>query len=198
MHGCSAELAALLDLAAAERVILIGDLFTKGPDALGVWALIQAHRCEAVLGNPDARVLSRLGSPHALDLPAACTTWLAARPLWREGETADGRRWVAIHAGVHPTRGLAGTSRQRALVMRRFPDDTDPGNPFWWEGWQGPPLVIYGHDAMRGLVDRRPHSLGLDTGCVYGGRLTGYLLEEDRLLSVPAARVYRPVGPPPG
>ena len=76
--------------------------------------------------------------------------------------------------------------------MRRFPMD-EPEADFWWRQYEGPPLVLYGHDAVRGLQDHRPHSLGLDTGCVYGGQLTGYLLEADRILSVPALAAYRPV-----
>ena len=51
--------------------------------------------------------------------------------------------------------------------------------------------MIYGHDAVRGLQDHRPRTLGLDTGCVYGGVLTGYLLEDDRIVSVPAMSRYR-------
>ena len=64
---------------------------------------------------------------------------------------------------------------------------------FWWRQYTGDDLVIYGHDALRGLQDYRPRTLGLDTGCVYGGRLTGYLLESDQLLAVDARAVYRPV-----
>ena len=52
---------------------------------------------------------------------------------------------------------------------------------------------MYGHDAARGLQDHRPHTLGLDTGCVYGGALTGYLVEADRLVRVAAQETYRPV-----
>ena len=32
----------------------------------------------------------------------------------------------------------------------------------------------------------------LDTGCVYGRELTGWLVEEDRLVSVPARQVHWP------
>ncbi|MCB9777452.1 MAG: metallophosphoesterase [Alphaproteobacteria bacterium] len=193
VHGCSVELAELLHRADAARVVLLGDLFTKGPDPMGVWALIQAHRCEAVLGNHDAAVLSRVGTAQALDLPDDCIAWLRARPLFIEGEGPKGP-WLAVHAGVHPKKGRSATRRAQALNLRRWPDDRDPDNAFWWERHKGPPLVIYGHDAMRGLVDRRPHSLGLDTGCVYGGRLTAFLLEQDRLLQATARRVYKPVG----
>jgi len=40
-----------------------------------------------------------------------------------------------------------------------------------------------------GLV-RRPHLRGLDTGCVWGHRLTAWIAEEDRLVAVPATRAY--------
>ena len=54
--------------------------------------------------------------------------------------------------------------------------------------------MIFGHDAQRGSIrverDGKPLIIGLDTGCVYGGALTGYLVEEDRLLQVPAKRAY--------
>ncbi|NOY25467.1 MAG: metallophosphatase [Oligoflexia bacterium] len=193
VHGCAAELGELLAQAQADRVVLLGDLFAKGPDPRGVWSLIESHGCQAVMGNHDQRVLDRAGTAHGLSLPPSCLDWLAALPMSIQGVSHSGLQWLAIHAGVHPESGLAGTSRERALAMRRFPDDRDLDNPFWWELWSGPPLVLYGHDAVRGLVDRRPHSLGLDTGCVYGGRLTGYLLEEHHLLSVHAHGVWRRV-----
>jgi hypothetical protein len=53
---------------------------------------------------------------------------------------------------------------------------------------------VFGHDAQGGLVrvmrDGTPWIMGLDTGCVYGGVLTGWWVEQDRLLQVPARRVY--------
>lgn len=198
VHGCASELTALLDRARPDRLVLVGDLFTKGPDAPGVWALIQARGAEAVLGNHDDLLLRRPDKAAALGLDEEALAWLRRLPLSLAGEGPRGP-WLVIHAGVHPERGLAGTSRDQALVMRRFPDDSTADHPYWWQAWRGPPLVIYGHDAVRGLQDHRPHSLGLDTGCVYGGALTGLVIETGELLSVPAQRVWRPVeGPPPG
>lgn len=49
----------------------------------------------------------------------------------------------------------------------------------------GPSLVVHGHWASRGHY-RGAHTLGLDSGCVYGGRLTAWCQDEDRIVSVPA------------
>ncbi len=47
---------------------------------------------------------------------------------------------------------------------------------------------------MRREVDGRPVAIGLDSGCVYGGELSGWLVEEDALVIEPAREVYKPVG----
>lgn len=183
VHGCADELGELLQTAQASRVVLVGDLFTKGPDPQGVWDLIDAHACEAVLGNHDVYVLENW------ELASSQRAWLEALPLFLE----EGSR-VVVHAGLHPHRGVAGTSREMALTMRRFPE---PDGPHWHTLWQGPTCVIFGHDAVVGCVDKRvdgrPVAIGLDSGCVYGGALTGWLAEEDRFLSVPAKRAYRSI-----
>lgn len=188
VHGCSSELAELIDSANPTRIILLGDLFTKGPDPAGVWDIITQTGAVSVLGNHDAFVLKRwrrrgqrLAPPDAID-------WLATLPL-----TLAGPGWLAVHAGLPPSGDLHALTPHIATMIRRWPDDSDPSLPFWWEAYTGPGLVIYGHDARRQLVDRRPLTLGLDTGCVYGKSLTGYLLEADRLLSVPARAAYCPV-----
>ncbi len=41
VHGCADELDKLLRKARPTRVVLLGDLFTKGPDPRGVWSLIR-------------------------------------------------------------------------------------------------------------------------------------------------------------
>lgn len=189
VHGCADELSALLSAASPSRVILLGDVFTKGPDPVGVWELVDAWAASGVLGNHDAAMLSR-SEQRRLRLPGGAWSWLEALPLMRTGRAPDGRGWRAVHAGLHPLAGARGTTRSMALNLRRFPNDRDPAHPFWWHGYRRKRLVLHGHDARRGLVDRRPWTLGLDTGCVYGGALTGYLLEEDRLLQVPARRMH--------
>lgn len=169
--------------------MLLGDIFAKGPDPAGVWRLVREHRAEAVLGNHDQKLLKLWGEPGesshhraARRLPRAAREWLEQLPLFLHGQH-EGQPWVAVHAGLHPELGVPGTRRGMALSMRRWPDDHDPGNPFWFQLWRGPERVFYGHDAVRG-VQVHAWSVGLDSGCVYGRELSGWLLEEGRLVQV--------------
>lgn len=201
VHACVDELAQLIEMAGATRVVLVGDLFTKGPDPVGTWRLLREVGVHSVLGNHDSRLLEwrRGESPRDKHAAAVCAAldaedpawadWLAERPLWlRAG------RYLVTHASLHPSGDLSRTDREMHLYRRTWP--TPRGNRLWWELYQGPP-VIFGHDAMRGFILRyregRPWVVGLDTGCVYGGALSGWLVEEERHLHVPAARAYRPV-----
>lgn len=181
VHGCSDELARLLKKTRPTRVVLVGDLFTKGPDPVGVWKLIRDWEAEAVLGNHDDAVL-RTWTPGR-ELPKKAFRWLRRRPY-----LLTTRRWLAVHAGVHPNKPKR-TDAHTAMHVRRWPAE-QPEHPYWWERYRGDRLVVHGHDARNGLIDRRPYTLGLDTGCVKGGRLTGYLLEKDRVVSVRARRAY--------
>jgi len=201
VHGCAAELEALLDRVRPVTTVFVGDLFTKGPDPAGVFDLARAHR--AVLGNHDARLLSVLDGERPDDVHGRAVVealdasgmqwraWLRARPLF---ESVSG--FTVVHAGLHPSGSLARTERSMALAMRRFPVD-DPSAPLWWQQYTGSRRVIFGHDAIRGLVrveaQGHPLLIGLDTGCVYGGSLSGYVIEADEVVQVPAARLYKPV-----
>ena len=174
VHGCAQELDRLLQAARPKRVVLVGDLFTRGPDPRGVWDLIEEWGAEAVLGNHDAKVLEQW-TPGGR-LPRRAHRWLRARP-----HLMVSRRLAISHAGVRPTGRLRDTPRAQAVGLCRLPR---PGGQRWWDHYRGRRLVVFGHHAARGLLDQRPYSLGLDTGCVRGGRLTGYLVQEDRILSV--------------
>ena len=52
--------------------------------------------------------------------------------------------------------------------------------------------VIFGHWAAMGRI-YRDNVIGLDTGCVYGGALSAYIVEEKAWVSVEAQRVYCPI-----
>lgn len=198
VHGCGPELEELLGRVGPDRVVLLGDLFTRGPDPVRVWDQIHQSNLTCIMGNHDARMLRQLraGAPLEGALAAlephraALQGFLEGLPTFR---VEPGR--VAVHAGLHPLLGVAGTPERMAQNLRRWPDDSDPGNPFWYDaGWAGPELVLFGHDAVRGLVRReragRPVAIGLDSGCVYGGRLSGWIAERDEVVQVPARGVW--------
>lgn len=188
VHGCSTELEMLLQEVQPTRAILVGDMFRKGPDDLGVWALIQSWKLEAVVGNHDLVLCKEMPAYY----PEELKTWIETLPLWVTGKCKRGDatiKWRAVHAGVNPLKPKQ-TSLREATILRRYPNDKSIQNPFWWELYTKNRMVIYGHDAKRGLQDHRPKTLGLDTGCVYGNGLTGYLLEEDRLVHIHSQQVY--------
>jgi diadenosine tetraphosphatase ApaH/serine/threonine PP2A family protein phosphatase len=181
VHGCCIELQEMIHVVQPSKIILVGDMFTKGPNPLGVWKLIQKHKIESVLGNHDEAILTKKRE----DFPQEVYTYIENLPLIIELESC-----IIVHAGLNP-HGV--TTKQQAITIRCFPNDKNPQNPFWWEIITTKKLVVYGHDAKRGLQDHRPHTLGLDTGCVYGGVLTGYVLEQNTLVQIPAKRVYHPI-----
>src|SRR5262249_23136403 len=147
-----------------------------------------------------------LKAPDRKDLVA----WLAARPFVRAWPDV-----LLVHAGVDPRwenpekvlRGLDPLKRHpdaefvtrvRYCTARgRLPkrDDEDPGLPFepWFRFYPQPGvkrrIVVFGHWSVRGLV-KEPLLRGLDTGCVWGGQLTAWIAEEDRLVQVQAAKSY--------
>lgn len=55
----------------------------------------------------------------------------------------------------------------------------------WDSFYSGRTLVVHGHWAARGYY-RGDHTMGLDSGCVYGGSLTAWCQEEDRIVQIPS------------
>ncbi len=105
------------------------------------------------------------------------------------GRTHDDRSWCVVHAGLIPGRHPAQADREDLISLRRI---SLKGRPYWYEVYTGPTLVIFGHTPaslprMR-RVEGRLVGLGIDTGCVYGGKLTAYAPELDEFIQVPARK----------
>lgn len=107
------------------------------------------------------------------------------------GPTEDGRPWAVVHAGKLPGVPLDQNPIEALTSLRRL---QAPGRPWWYEHHHGPELVLFGHThSSLPRVQRTPEgpvALGLDTGCVYGGKLTAYSPELDEFTTVKAARPY--------
>lgn len=187
VQGCAAELHDLLGVAGFDpsrhRLALCGDLINRGPDSAGVLELARRLDALTVIGNHEVALLEgrrsdtldqvrrQLGS--SLD---DWLRWLTALPTFIR---ADG--YILVHAGIVPGKRPEDCTREELTELR-----TVDGQP-WFEFWRGPETVIFGHWAHRGKVDL-PLCKGLDTGCVYGGRLTGLWWPRLEWVSVPARR----------
>jgi predicted phosphodiesterase len=211
VHGCSQELEELLAACACssgDQVVLVGDLVAKGPDSCGVLRLVRKLDARAVRGNHDHAVLRWHDAIEQGTAPARGTQHLnLARQLssddWALLDSLPlmlrlpEQGAIIVHGGLVPGVALDQQSPDLLMNMRTLrPDGTGSrraeDGDLWGAHWPGPELVLFGHHASAGL-QRHPHAIGLDTGCVYGGRLTAYVLPEDRFVSVPAREVYAPI-----
>jgi diadenosine tetraphosphatase ApaH/serine/threonine PP2A family protein phosphatase len=217
IHGCYDELVKLLARAAvtaSDRVIALGDMTRKGPAADRCLALWRERGYLAVRGNNDATLLHRS--------ERAGSRWLAPsadRRVLRDRALLDYMRsWplyldlpeigvVAVHGGVLPNAAQFSASlapAEAALELRRIRRDTTgqwtpvskrdatANDPFWADVWNGDRRIVYGHTPRREAREH-PRALGLDTGCVYGGKLTAAIFESAdtwRLVAIPARERY--------
>jgi len=144
--------------------------------------------------------------------------WLGSAPIALGWDDV-----IAVHAGIHPAwddpaavldgrdpldpdddavefavraRYCDPEGRMPPRSIGEWPPPPAPYVP-WDELWRArrdePRTVVFGHWARRGLVELE-RTRGLDTGCVYGGELTAWIPEEERLVRVPARREWYPVG----
>ena len=213
LHGCADEFDDLLKAfghGPGDRVVLVGDLVAKGPDSAGVLARARELGALSVRGNHDHALLrlhhaSGSGEPAprvkqthldaAAALAAADWEYLEAMPLHLSLPELGA---LVVHGGLVPGVPLAEQLEQDLMSMRAL---TPAGRGsrhhrdgrLWATCWRGPEHVYFGHDAIVGLQSHT-WATGLDTGCVYGRRLTGCVLPEGRLLSVPARRRYAEAG----
>jgi protein phosphatase len=106
----------------------------------------------------------------------------------------DGGRLVVAHAGLREN--LQGGVSKRVDAFALYGDTTgekdEHGLPVrgdWAADYQGRAAVVYGHTPVE-----EPHwvnnTINIDSGCVFGGRLSALRYPERELLSVPSARQY--------
>jgi serine/threonine protein phosphatase 1 len=122
----------------------------------------------------------------------ALLTPLAERPYFLRGSQHTEQAWLIVHAGVAPGIRVEDSPPDLLCSLRRLREL--PGEPYWYEAYRGPPLVLFGHTPARFPRACHAHgrlvALGLDTGCVYGGSLTAYRIEDGELAVIDAKRDY--------
>ena len=115
-------------------------------------------------------------------------TWMESWPLYIEDE-----EFIAVHAGLAPGKRPKDSDIRTLLYIRTWDEKNktlgESRHPPWYEFYKGEKLIIYGHWAKQGLQVRQ-NTIGLDSGCVYGKKLSGILLPERKILQVPARKNY--------
>ena len=127
--------------------------------------------------------------------------WLvhaALHPAWRDpAEELRGLDPLRPHPAIDFATRARFTAPDGALAKQDFPAPGEPYRP-WFEHWLESRVgdrrtVVYGHWARMNLV-LRPRLRGLDSGCVWGGKLSAWIAEEDRIVQVAAAKAYSDFG----
>lgn len=226
IHGCAAELEALLgklgyaDGAHPEgrTAVFVGDLVDRGPDSPGVlrrvMSMVRTGNALCVPGNHENKY-----GRHLRGRTVQRTHGLAETIAQMEGESEefrvevrefinglvshyvlDGGRLVVCHAGL-PEKYHGRTSgrvRSHALYGDTTGETDEFGLPVrypWAEDYRGRAAVVYGHTPVPEATWLN-NTICLDTGAVFGGKLTALRWPERELVDVPAERVwYEPVKP---
>jgi polynucleotide kinase-phosphatase len=194
------------------KAVFLGDLVDRGPNTPAVLELamnmVESGAALAVPGNHDMKLMRKLRGKdvrltHGL---AESVQQLEERPPeFRERVASfidalvshyvlDDGKLVVAHAGMKQDmqgRG-SGKVREFALFGETTGETDEQGLPVrynWAADYRGRAMVVYGHTAVAD-AEWLNGTICIDTGCVFGGRLTALRYPEKELVSVDAARVY--------
>ena len=203
VHGCADELEDLLALLSpveGDRVVLLGDLVNRGPASHRVVQLARREGFLGLMGNHEHRLLAYRREPREdlLKRYDYATLGQLTEEDWaylgtlRATLEPPGGPFVLVHGGFLPgipwrEQSLEQVCRTKWVHPPGAPEGADPVH--WSDLWGGPERVLYGHTPGP-EVRVSAHALGLDTACVYGGKLTACLLPGMELVQVPARRSY--------
>ncbi|HUR29064.1 MAG TPA: polynucleotide kinase-phosphatase [Planctomycetota bacterium] len=194
------------------KVVFLGDLVDRGPDIPGVLKLVmrmvEAGSALCVPGNHELKLLRKLRGKDV-----TVNHGLAESLAQLERESAEFRSQVALfiddlvshyvlddgrlvvaHAGMKASmqgRG-SGAVRSFALYGETTGETDEFGLPVrhdWAAEYRGSAMVVYGHTPVP-QPEWLNGTINVDTGCVYGGRLTALRYPEKELVSVPAERMW--------
>jgi protein phosphatase len=198
--------------------VFLGDLVDRGPDTPGALRLamgmVAAGAALCVPGNHENKLVRALkgrrvtvghGLVESLDqLANEPEEFRAAALAFMDGLVShlvlDGGRLVVAHAGLKEAyHGRAsGRVRSFALYGETTGETDEYGLPVrypWANDYRGEAMVVYGHTPVP-EPEWINNTLCVDTGCVFGGRLTALRYPERELVAVPARQVwYEPVRP---
>jgi polynucleotide kinase-phosphatase len=200
------------------RVIFVGDLVDRGPKVVETVNLarrmVTSGQALCVPGNHDVKLGRYLkGKSKKMQINHGLAESIAQIEALPEAERASWRRdylafaddlvshyvlaggdLVVAHAGMKEAfQGRAsGRVRDFALFGETTGETDEFGLPIrynWAADYRGRAAVVYGHTPVP-EADWLNNTINIDTGCVFGGKLTALRWPERELVSVAAHEVY--------
>jgi hypothetical protein len=201
IHGCFIEMQRLLekaDLTDDDRIIALGDIVDRGPETPEVLKFFRTQPgTSSLMGNHERKhihslrgelqpaISQRITHQQLGETYPGAVAWMESLPLYLDLPEA-----ILVHGYLEPGIPLQG-QRERVLCGTMGGDlylRTNYDRP-WYELWDSEKPVIVGHmDYLRTgepfiYQDR---IFGIDTGCAHGRSLTGLVLPDFRVISVPS------------
>lgn len=200
------------------RAVFVGDLVDRGPRSPDVLRIakhmVESGAALAVVGNHDDKLQRYLSGrkviiSHGLELTIEQLAgegpeFLAELRQWLDGLIShyvlDGGKLVVAHAGVkEEMQGrVASAIRTFCMYGETTGEVDDFGLPVRWNWaaeYQGTAKVVYGHSPVL-EANWVNGTICIDTGCVFGGKLTALRYPELELVGVAASKTYyEPVRP---
>ncbi|MET9220053.1 polynucleotide kinase-phosphatase [Streptomyces sp. NPDC003300] len=201
--------------------VFVGDLVDRGPDSPGVlrrvMGMVEAGTALCVPGNHENKLGRYLKGRQVQQTHGLAETIEqleredARDPEFRKRVAAfidglishyvlDGGKLVVCHAGL-PEKYHGRTSgrvRSHALYGDTTGETDEFGLPVrypWAEDYRGRAAVVYGHTPVPN-TSWINNTICLDTGAVFGGKMTALRWPEREIVDVPAERVwYEPAKP---
>ena len=209
------------------KALFLGDLVDRGPRILDtlklVRSMVTAGSALCILGNHENKLLRKFNGRkvkinHGLEQTVAEIEAIPEEMRDRISDeiqaflnslishyVLDEGRLVIAHAGLREELQGRGSSyvRNFALYGETTGEIDEFGLPVryeWAADYRGKAMVVYGHTPVV-EAEWLNNTLDIDTGCVFGGKLTALRYPEKEMISVKAARVYcepaKPLEPSP-
>jgi polynucleotide kinase-phosphatase len=194
------------------KAVFLGDLVDRGPNITGVLRTVmtmeKAETALCVPGNHEMKLLRKLRGKDVKLTHGLVQTMeqLEREPPEFRDEVArfiddlvshyvlDDGKLVVAHAGMkEPLQGRgSGKVREFALYGETTGETDEYGLPVrypWANEYRGRATVVYGHTPVP-EAEWLNNTICIDTGCVFGGKLTALRWPERDLVQVPARKVY--------
>ncbi len=211
LHGCPDELSVLLDylrkeekLGERDSVVFLGDYVDRGPDSKGVIDLVikfseEFKNTRALKGNHEDMMLDFLGyggrmgqaflynggletiQSYGISVFAPPEEMIAALPqehykfLCELESIIKTPHEIFVHAGLNPLRDLSAQNDGDVFWIR----DEFIANVHSFNS-----LVVFGHTPHKEILVHAPYKLGVDTGLVFGNKLSCVELSAGTALQV--------------